>query len=507
MENEIDTYIVVKGGRVAMRTFEVKKEDRIVIYGAAYVGVDLCRKVLSLGFDVDAFMDRKADSLGQVEGRKVFLPEAYDGKGGDTVVIIATSNPVSVANYLLSMGYERIIYNAVVNQASPKAVRLMSSAYQKLASGGGFAPEIPYYEVEMDERFLDGAMIGQDGDKVLAYVPTDLLFEKDGNGEGHIYVRHADLLTYLAAFDGNVENLIETISSYVSHAEVEKLNGEDFELSPRDRISYTQSRLNEMNLQLNRGMDWFVKNPISVCAGDDKFYVQRGDLFKVFFLLSKGLQRIPAVMPKSDYDKWVNQGVLREVIAYAQKRDMVFSYTPLEHPNFFNFPVGRDIGGNERMIRICQFLKGHGIEVSGKKVIDIGSYYGYLSRFFARMGSVVSAVEFDEEIYGMSVHLNKLMHLEKIESILGGAQDLKRDHEFDIAIMLTVLYWHLDTPLGLELIHAVDNMTKSLLIWESGGEPDREKKFVMDHSSFSGYYKICETTGSGLLRELGVFYK
>ena len=73
--------------------------------------------------------------------------------------------------------------------------------------------------------------------------------------------------------------------------------------------------------------------------------------------------------------------------------------------------------------------------------------------------------------------------------------------------MLTVLYWHMDTPLGIKLIKAVDHMTKKFLLWESGDEPEREKHFIFSHSSFHTYEKICETVGTGKLRELGIFTK
>ncbi len=489
-----------------MRTYDVKKSDRIVIYGAAYVGKDICRKMAALGYQVDAFLDKRADVIQEAEGRRVYMPDEFQCNAEEIIVIISTSNPLSVANYLWGLGYRKIIYKSFTTHTSSDVVRQMAKVYNGLVEGQGLIDGIPYYNEEMDERFVDGAWIGHDNDMVRAFVPTDLMFEKEKTEE-HIYVKYAELLAYLKAFDGNAMGIIDTIRRYSLHGSVEKLNGEDYELSPTERVSYTQLRLNELNLQLNYGMNWFIENPVEVYAENGKFYVQHKDIFKICFLLSKGLQRIPAVMSEKDYAYWKNMSAFNEVVDYARKRDVIYSYTMLEHPNFFNFPIGRDVGGNARMVHICRFLKENHIDIAGKKVMDIGSYYGFLSRFFARLGGIVTGVEFNKDTYGMGMRLNKLMHCEEIETICGGAQDVKRDNEFDITVMLTVLYWHLDTPLGLELLYAVDNMTKKWLLWESGGEPEREKKFIIEHSSFSRYYKICETTGSGVLREMGAFCK
>ena len=51
----------------------------------------------------------------------------------------------------------------------------------------------------------------------------------------------------------------------------------------------------------------------------------------------------------------------------------------------------------------------------------------------------------------------------------------------------------------------INQVTKDYLVWESGDEIEQEKKFVLEHSSFTNYEKIMETFGTGKIRELGIF--
>ncbi len=492
-----------------MKEFQVKKSDTILLYGAAYAGRELLYSIQSLGYKISAFLDKRAQNIKEVEGIKVYEPKQYKENRKEALVIITTGNPISVANYLYSLHFEKIVYCVDFPHGKlSEPTAQIGKAYESLMRGQDFSSPIPLYVPEiMDKRFTDGAFIFQEHQRVTAFVPTDLLFDEDKGEWEHIYVKYGELLNYLKAFDGNISNIIDTMNLFTTNTEIEKLLGGSYMMSREERCSYTQDQLNRLHRKLYNGMEWFIQNPVSLTFIKGKFLIQKKDLFQIFFLLSKGFVRIPALLSKGDYDNWINEGSLHEAVTYAKTHDLPTSYTLLEHPNFYSFPAARDVFGNTRSIRICEYLSKSNIKISGSKLIDIGSYYGFFSRFFARMGAIVTSVEFHKDAYQMGVFLNKLLHLECIETICMDGQHLQREKEFDLTLMLTVLYWHLDTPPGINLIKAVDHMTKKFLLWESGDEPEREKRFIFNHSSFRTYDKICETVGTGKVRELGVFTK
>ena len=495
--------------RIPLKEFQVKKSDILLLYGGAYAGKELLYCMQALGYKVSAFLDKRAQIIQEIEGIKVYEPEEYKGNPKEALVIITTGNPISVANYLYSLHFEKIIYRTdLFNGKLSDPNFQIGKTYEGLLNGQTFPSHLPLYVPEiMDKRFTDGAFLFEEQEKVSAFVPTDLLFDEEQGEWKHIYVKYRDVFNYFKAFDGNISNVVEAIQLCAKDTEIEKLLGSSYMLSEEERYLYTQDQLNRFHRKLYNGMEWFIQNPISLTLIRGKFLIEKKDLFQIFFLLSKGFVRIPALLPKAHYHDWINEKILHKAVAYAKTHDLPTSYTLLEHPNFYHFPAARDVFGNTRIIRICEYLGKNNLKISGSKIIDIGSYYGFFSRFFARMDAIVSSVEFHREAYEMGVLFNELLHLESIEALCMDGQYLQRKKEFDLALMLTVLYWHMDTPLGIKLIKAVDHMTKKFLLWESGDEPEREKHFIFSHSSFHTYEKICETVGTGKLRELGIFTK
>lgn len=79
--------------------------------------------------------------------------------------------------------------------------------------------------------------------------------------------------------------------------------------------------------------------------------------------------------------------------------------------------------------------------------------------------------------------------------------------KFDVTNLLTVFYPYFQEGRGKNFIKKVSDFTNYMLIWESGGNAQEEIQFILENSDFIRYEKIGETYGTGLLREMGVFYK
>ena len=486
-----------------METFVITGAEKFIIYGAAYLGCDVYCKLKRKGYYVKCFLDKRANILENKMGVDILHPEHYSGDK-NCVVVIATGNPISVAYYLQSIGFKKLLYS---NPFADKNLSLdawcMQKGYEEFMMGR-IPLNIPVFNSKtMDVRFCDDALIEEKCNETIAYAPIDLMFCGSTGDEIHFYTKYLDLICYLSAFseDNNLQEKIKEISSQI---DIEKIGGIDIVLSSEERMVYTQTKLNTMHILLNRGMEWYIQNPIRVKVRENKIIVDDKDAFLICFFVSKGLQKIPVSMSNEDYMHWKNSSVLSEVVQFAVSHDLLTSYTMLEHPNFYLFPAARDIGRNNRMLEICKYLKDNKVDISGKNIVDIGSYFGGISRFFCRMGGRVTSVETTKNAYEFSVLFNKLMYCDSIVSILGDAQNVI-NKKYDITVMLTVLYWHIHSEAGVELMHAVDYMTNGMMIWESGDSIEEEKNFILKNSSFTKYQKISETVGTGRVRELGVW--
>ena len=55
-----------------MKTYKLSKEYNYVIYGAAFLGVQILTGLRNSGYNVNAFLDKRASELKEVEGVKVY---------------------------------------------------------------------------------------------------------------------------------------------------------------------------------------------------------------------------------------------------------------------------------------------------------------------------------------------------------------------------------------------------------------------------------------------------
>ena len=60
-----------------MKTYKLSKEYNYVIYGAAFLGVQILTGLRNSGYNVNAFLDKRASELKEVEGVKVYEPQSY----------------------------------------------------------------------------------------------------------------------------------------------------------------------------------------------------------------------------------------------------------------------------------------------------------------------------------------------------------------------------------------------------------------------------------------------
>lgn len=486
-----------------MNTYNLSKKAKYVIYGASHLGRNIKESLGKQGIKADCFLDEKYNRINQIDELPVCNPENYNY--GDCVYIIAKSNPHSAANMLFEKGITKIIFNPpLYKKTENDYINKMVNAYLMVENTIDFDVEIPFYDPKyMDNRFEDASFINRIGDEVLAYIPTDMLFVK--NDEQHIYIKYAYLIECLRGIDGKNTDL-SFLKRYIEEDYLTELFDRRFD-RPSDKLRYIQELYNCYNMRLIYSMNWFEKEPIKVEYVDNKFFVEKGDVFQIAFLITKGIIRIPALINEKDYLHWVNEGALSLTIQCSNMKNMLVSYTPLEHPFFFDFPAARDVCGSSRILHICKWLLEEGIEVKNKRVIDIGAYYGFFSRFFARLGAKVTLVEANERSFSFCNQFNRLMRMEDINMYCGEIENLEVRGEYDICLLLTVLYWHYKDTIGLRILNVVDKVTKEVLLWESGDQIEEEKEWIMNNSSFKHYEKIAETVGTGKIRELGVFRK
>lgn len=497
--------------------FVINKESRIIIYGASYLGKCFQEVFNRQGIQVKAYLDRQADKFPEVNGVKVYAPEEapfHQNELDNYVVIIAVTNKLEhgyIAEYLVSLGYNKIIFKTSKGFSNSQS----DIIYDNILSGDielNATDVLVENEIDYTRRWLD-LSYKQEFDKnhVLALIPMELLYigEQDGAAvpqEINVFLKGKPLMgamPLLGAYDffeGKDEEF------FCKYMETKYFKQDDKELWTRwiEEKRYEVKSFESTNFL---SVDYFEKNPIKVQWNIKECFDVTANYRQAVYLVSKNYKKIPCLVTKKDYYKWKNTDMVTPCIDIINKHHLSFVYTPILHPQFFDYPSIRESYGMSRLMKIAKYLYSESTNFEKLKVLDAGSYLSYFAQNFYRMGAKVTSVEYDLSSFELACKLNDLLYCRGIHMIHGGIEQLDESQKYDITLLLTVLYWHLGTDLAFDIMRVVDSVTTDMLIWESGDEIEKEKNWIFDNTSFKKYIKLQNTFGSGKMREMGIFKK
>ena len=518
--------------------FTLDKKYRYIIYGAAEGGKRVYQNMSCCGYSVLGFFDRRAQEIGSLYGLPVFDPETYQHNDTEhTVIIISVRTPFeheAIATYLHKFGYDKIVYRPCSGMIPNSGeMRRLEQTYERLISGNikEDCVFIKYAEQLNIGKLFNDAVIKVDEDEVVAYIPTDLCFsatkeqiqaqnvwsEIENNQrvidriDLPIYMGWYEIIHFFKACMGMEHNTTAAVEAYKDWVRKNPLARWNLYARDNDavnnRIVERITVYNGLESVYKRGASFFEAHPVLADWNPRGYFNIKDGGHRVSFFVAKGVSLIPAAMSKEDYDLWIHSDALEQCRNYMIGKNMLAAYAPIPHPNFYQFSTYRDIGGYTRIHKISEFLCYNQIKFEGRKVLDAGAYYCYLSQFFARLGAQVTAIEYNRESHEFAKRLNKLLYCSDINCVCASLDDFDISQHFSLTIMLTVLYPYMDSEMGLRMLKNIDAVTDDILIWESGDQPEKEIQYIKDNSSFCNYLKLSETVGTGKIRELGIFYK
>jgi len=482
-------------------SFRISLEIEFIIYGASFIGRELYNALTRQGYKVIAFLDKDADKFDNILGKQVLVPDSQVISSKQkklAVVIVAVTNYKEhsfIARYLNKLGYKNVIFRMGVSDNNEKYSAGRNRVYDLLEDDKDIKDTLILKYGHIDkEKSLDAIYRQNIGDNTYkAFIPTELLFYKKDNKLISVY-QTIPLLPFYNFIEG--KGTKEFLERYFLENSNERNWGRwmDEERNYYKHFSFN-SDFNRMNNESLPKVYW---------DGKSHFIVQES-LRYVIYNIVKSYSKVLCIVSKEDYEKWINKDKIKVCFDSINEGNISFVYTPIPHPAFFDFPCKREECGKTRLITICEYLYEKKIDIKDKIILDAGSYVCYFAQQMHRMGANVTAVEFDKTSYRLANNLNKLLYCDEINHINCGIQEIDRSVKYDITYLLTVLYWHLHTELAIEIIKTIDSVTNGILFWESGDEIEFEKNWIMEHSTFNHYEKICNTFGTGKFRELGVF--
>ncbi len=501
-----------------MDFYSISGNEGFIVYGAGFQGQQICDNLLKNNIKVEAFLDRRVKTASPIytsapefQGDRnlpsvlneipVFHPDSMGDVKAENIVIIAVTNPYEhpiIADMLYTMGYRKILCSLPSNGWKRQGIEENNEIYNLIAQGvSPIGKEAVYYDdMRLMEKHLTDMMDVVDEKTCMAQIPMELLFYTDSDGKEKSIYAEDGLLPFYNFIEGRGEKEFLVLRGHLQD------NGIDINRWMETKaVSYFQLSQEWENGENNQSDLPFVERI------DRGRFLIKSHLERIIFYVAKGYHRIYCKLTQSDYIKWDKPELINEVWQTIMRQRISCVYTPVLYPAFYWFQCRRESYGHSRLMRICRYFVEKEISLDGKKVLDAGAYVGYFAQHMYRMGAAVTAVEFDTDNYELLCAISSLVDCNGIKTLNIGIQEMDENEFYDVTILLTVLYWHFDTDLGLKLMEKIDKLTKGILLWESGDEPEREKQWIFDHSSFNAYEKIGDTFGTQKLREMGVFYR
>ncbi len=388
-------------------SFVLNKESSIAIYGASAGSIKWCAKAQNQGFLIEAFLDKNAENIKQVNHIPVYTIDAWQpDKSKNVIVIVMLQNAMQhyqIMMQLYSKGIQKVLCFPVESYGLQKEkLRLLRFKYNECIQFlfKGVLEGIPEYADIFQTSVEEWKkIIREDGSDIIFYVPFELCYteEKKTNSFWQSdYTRKARDLSCRYIFGKNICQLRPYWEMYdyldgkredcrlyldiFGKAGHESHDNYSDLLLLKDRNSLYQLYYWE----LERGNTFFEESAATGrVTQDGKIRIIDG-VHRSVFLIRAGYKNIPIRLSKSELKYMGNIESLQIPEKNMAEKNNFRLKHPVEHPDFYNF-VFEEEYIRELWIKISNVILGK--KISYQTIVDLSLTGGYFVRNFLRMGS------------------------------------------------------------------------------------------------------------------------
>lgn len=326
----------------------------ILIYGAGGDGLHLSDTLGESGSEIVGFIDCRASEIEGGIRYPVWSPEdAAAHYPSGVVLVVAIKNVFShteVAHALRTLGFTHIIYKPRVTlSGGGSAVELRLAALhdalvrrrQPLEEGEEI-PEVPDCSAM---EFEDRLHIADDGARVVAWVPAELVFNYAAPVRAFadcnmpLFFPLVDLYRGLLANDRVAENWVEQFLVYSS----DWLLKNGFALTDGQRASMLASRASvfqEMQRVFEVDFDFFRRNAPEACMPRPGYFnLTSSGRNRIAYLLARGFRFVPLSICRESYASWLAPERVDSLLRFLGRSVVPPLLAPIPHPLCVSVPT------------------------------------------------------------------------------------------------------------------------------------------------------------------------
>lgn len=385
--------------------FCFNKASKIILYGAAYLGKLFFDTLSSQGFQIEAFVDARANEISKMKGRPVYsldeLSKQYNGE--NIIIVVAVKNVFEhskIASSLVEKGFNKIVYKPyeVIKGKGSLEQERISDLFDVIQDNKIITET--YVDVTQRKPYLSTSskyLISEDDTEVIVYLPTNCIFQDRIKDNDIADICSLYLYPHIQFFEFLQGKLDAKPSAYIEYCRNAARRVGDFETTQLWEQNVVRNRtliFEEMSNSFLIDREFFVRSAPKVEWNKQGYFNLNSGKHRTTFLISKGVTSIPVRMSKKDYECWVNKDCAE--LSFNKIAEEVHELiAPIEHPYFYEYPcAGRSFFENLVYQMAKQFCAlwytspNINFMHNKKFYIDVKDN-GYLSRHFRRLGCCV----------------------------------------------------------------------------------------------------------------------
>lgn len=365
--------------------FNIEENSEIYFYG--YSRFDLVKdkynSMLSEGYKVRGFIDKKADEIRKTMPCWSVEEFIYGSRGKENVVIIfLLQNAMEhegIVRSFIAEGYKKILF--IPATMNSKERRKMYEIYNIFLEGGyRELCNIPNGDEVLEEKPICRELVRTGENWLTYFVPAELLYSY---GSGQLYgdenirfcIPYRELYDYLSG-------KCETCAHYLEF--MEKKDNAEF-LMDRQKLFLLFEH------ERNLGMDYFVETAAYVKWNDKGYFNIIDGHHRAAYLAYKGYVQIPVRMEKRDFLNWKNEEEAAGINCISNLP------CPIPLPGFADSPCSFE----PRWKQVTDFFF-MTLPVRKKRklhFVEADMNFGYYARLFQRANKFKSIIVLPEKQY------------------------------------------------------------------------------------------------------------
>lgn len=327
----------------------LNKNSKMVIYGAATTGAILYHNLNNAGYNVVAFIDKRADEIDSYYALPVWnFQEAkkHFEIDNEIVVIVGIKNVFEhekIARVLWQMKCNKIVfrpYNEVQGIGDIKDKEL-NRLYDE-ALHGSFSY---YYVIEDFEDIIlkDNAVIIEDDEYVIANIPSHYIFTDDYKDKSIVWgdIPCLGLIPHIGLFNLFLGKGNQDYKEYIYFCREAALRSGGIVTSKAWEDSIYSNRLdvfNHMQYAWEHDRSFFIKNTVEAEYNNKGYFNIKSGKHRIVYQLVKGCHYIPLRIQKSDYCKWRGEERALELKKLLKETNKDSLPVIIGNPYYYNYP-------------------------------------------------------------------------------------------------------------------------------------------------------------------------